>query len=105
MIRSVEAIRAGNSLHLFMCVNDRSDKPDDDRPSCSPRVKEGDVKTLKKWLIEQGLTQTVFCTKTGCLGFCHSAGSTAVIYPSGRFVRYQNIEQLKQLVLEELKKS
>jgi (2Fe-2S) ferredoxin len=102
MINSVQDIKSSNRLHIFICVNDRSQKPDDERPSCGPRVTESDVKALKKWIIEQGLMQTVFCTKTGCLGFCHADGSNAVVYPRGRFVRFQDINDLKQLILEEL---
>lgn len=90
-------------LHLFVCVNDRSGIHHNDKPSCGPRIKPEDVKKVKEWIREQGLTTTVYCTKAQCLGFCNAEGSVAAAYPKGRFVKgIQNVEDLKELIKEEL---
>ena len=90
-------------VHLFVCINDRSHKEDSTTPSCGPRITADHVKQVKQWIREQGLTQTVYCTKTQCLGFCHPESSVACVYPSGRFVKgIQSVEDIKQLILEEL---
>ena len=91
-------------LHLLICTNDRRNKPEDTRPSCCPRVTDEDVKQLKKWVVGQGLSNEIYVTRTGCLGFCHAEGSNAAIYPRKRFVLYQTVDDIKQLILDELKK-
>ncbi|MBS3165534.1 (2Fe-2S) ferredoxin domain-containing protein [Candidatus Woesearchaeota archaeon] len=90
-------------LHLFICTNDRAGILNNTKPSCSPRITSEQVKELKQWIREQGLTSAVYCTATKCLGFCNSEGSVAVVYPQGRFVKgIQNIDDLKKLIQEEL---
>ena len=90
-------------VHLFVCVNDRSNNPHTATPSCGPRIKPEDVKKVKEWIREQGLTTVVYCTKVQCLGFCNAEGSVAVVYPKGRFVKgIQNVEDLKTIIKEEL---
>ena len=94
----MQTIPARPRLHLLICTNDRRNKPEDTRPSCCPRVTDADVKDLKQWLVGKGLGSEIYVTRTGCLGFCHESGSTACIYPDGKFVRFQNIEELKELL-------
>ncbi len=90
-------------LHLFVCVNDRTKLPGNATPSCGPRIKPEDIKKMKEWIREQGLTAEVYCTKAQCLGFCNAEGSVAVVYPKGRFVKgIQNVEDLKTIIKEEL---
>ncbi len=92
-------------VHLFVCINDRTHKGEDAMPSCGPRITSDNLKQLKLWIREQGLTQQVYCTKTQCLGFCNPESSVACVYPSGRFVKgIQTVEDLKQIILEEMKK-
>lgn len=90
-------------LHLFVCVNDRTGMPGNQTPSCGPRIKAEDVKKVKEWILAQGLTSRVYCTKAQCLGFCNAEGSVAVIYPKGRFVKgIKSAEDLKEIIREEL---
>jgi len=88
-------------LHLFVCVNERP--KDHPTPSCGPRIKPEDVKELKRWLVSQGLAGIVYCTKAQCLGFCNPDHSVAVLYPKGKFVKYDHPDELKELILSELK--
>lgn len=90
-------------LHLFMCINDRTTIPGSEKSSCGPRIGHEQVKELKQWLREEGLTMEVFCTKAQCLGFCNPDSSVAVLYPKGIFVKYQTIDELKELILREVK--
>jgi len=88
-------------LHLFVCVNERlSDHP---TPCCGRRITTEQVKELKMWIREQGLANNVYCTKTGCLGFCDPKYSIAVIYPQGKFFKFNDIKELKELILQEVK--
>src|SRR3989338_10608058 len=89
-------------LHIFVCVNDRTTIPGSEKSSCGPRIKPDDVKALKQWIREQGLTTQVYCTKAQCLGFCNAESSVACIYPQGKFLKYQNIEELKEMIKEEI---
>ena len=90
-------------LHIFVCVNDRTEIQGNTTPSCGPRIKAEDVKEIKLWLREKGWTTQVYCTKAKCLGFCDPDGSVAVVYPKGRFIKgIQSVEDLKQIILEEL---
>ena len=74
-------------LHLFICINDRSNAQDNFIPSCGPRITEDDVNKIKYWIREKGWTMNVYCTKALCLGFCNAEGSVLALYPKGRFVK------------------
>ena len=88
------------AVHFFICVNDRSSVGNN---SCSPGVNVSMVNDLKKWVLSKGYP--VFITKTQCLGFCHAEGGVAVVYPSGRFLKeIRNVEDMKEIVMTELKK-
>jgi (2Fe-2S) ferredoxin len=90
-------------VHLFVCINDRRGILHHDQPSCGPRINSDDVKRVKEWIREQGLTTQVYCTKAQCLGFCNPEGSVAVVYPKGKFVKgIQNAEDLKKIIKSEL---
>jgi len=89
-------------LHLFVCINDRSNRKNNTTPSCGPKITKEDVKKVKKWIVEQGLATKVYCTKAQCLGFCNPNGGVAVIYPVGKFYKdIKNVDDLKQIILKE----
>ena len=96
----MENIAAKPALHLFVCTNERIPGSGDDKPSCGPRVTQADVKNLKQWIADQGLSQRVYVTRTGCLGFCNTQASVACLYPAGQFVKFHKVEQLKQWLSE-----
>ena len=90
-------------LHLFVCINDRSHIPHNDKPSCGPTITSEMVKEVKLWVRQQGWTSSVYVTKAQCLGFCNADGGVACIYPKGRFVKgLQSVEELKTLIREEI---
>ena len=92
-------------LHLFVCINDRSDIPGNTTPSCGPRITPEEVTKVKQWIREQGWTTQVYCTKAKCLGFCNTESSVACLYPEGKFVKgIQNRNDIQQLITEEMKK-
>ena len=87
-------------LHLFVCTNERPfDHP---TPCCGRRVTGEDVKQLKEWIKQQGLTSQVYCSRAGCLGFCNKDASVAVVYPEGQFFKYNSTEELKELIKKKL---
>lgn len=89
-------------LHFFICVNDRTDIPNNTIPSCGPRITKQDVIEIKQWIRENGWTTDIYCTKTLCLGFCNAEGSVLVVYPKGRFVKgIKNIDDIKKIIKEE----
>ena len=91
-------------LHLFVCINDRSSRPNNKNPSCGPTITRENVKEINDWIKENGLTLQVYCTKTQCLGFCNSEGGVAVIYPTGKFYKgIKSASDLKQIILTNLK--
>jgi (2Fe-2S) ferredoxin len=89
-------------LHVFACVNDRNDPHA--MPSCGPEMTKQDIKEIKLWIREQGMTGIVFCTASGCLGLCNAEASVACSYPEGKFVKYNGKEELKQFILDEFEK-
>ena len=101
----MEEILVKPKLHFFVCINDRTGIPGNTTPSCAPGIKEEDVKKIKIWLGEQGLTRQVYCTKAKCMGFCNSEGGVACVYPEGKFVKgIKNFEELKEFVMKEVGK-
>ncbi|HIH15391.1 MAG TPA: hypothetical protein HA360_00630 [Nanoarchaeota archaeon] len=97
----MEEIPVKPKMHVFVCINDRSHIPGNTTPSCSPRIKEEDVKELKLWLRTQG-NNDIFCTKTKCLGFCNKESSVICIWPQGKFIKVQDKEEIKKAILQEL---
>lgn len=90
-------------LHFFVCINDRTTVPGNEKSSCGSWIKPEDVKKIKHWIREQGFVTDVYCTMAKCLGFCNPDGGVMCVYPHGRFVKgLQNKEDIKKVVLEEL---
>ena len=91
-------------FHFFICTNDRDNTPDT-LPSCGPRISKKEVTEIKQWIMANGWTHEVFCTTTGCLGFCNAESSVLAIYPEGRFIKgIKNIEDIKRIIKEEVSK-
>jgi (2Fe-2S) ferredoxin len=81
--------------HLFVCIND---KPGD---CCGKKIDLETFRSLKGWLVEEGLASTIYCTKVGCLGFCNPEGGVVAVYPEGKFISgIQGLEDLKIIVRE-----
>lgn len=98
-----DILHAKSRWHFFVCVNDRTTVPGNEKSSCGPRIKPEDVKEIKRWIREQGFGADVYCTMAKCLGFCNPEGGVMCVYPSGRFVKgLQTKEDIKKVVLEEL---
>lgn len=97
----METIPIKPKMHLLVCCNDRSSIPGNITPSCSPRIREEDVKEIKLWLRSQGHISDIFCTKTKCLGFCNENSSVICIWPQGKFIKIQNKEEIKDVILSE----
>ena len=97
----MEDISVQPKLHVFICINDRTGTQDE-KPSCGPGITKEMVKEIKQWIIKQGLTNSIYCTKVQCLGFCNPEGGVIAIYPKGRFVKgIKGIEEIKQIIQEE----
>ena len=91
-------------MHVFVCINDRTESLDT-KPSCGPLITKEMVKEVKQWIIEQGLVREIYCTKVQCLGFCNPDGGVLTVYPQGRFVKgIQTVEEIKKIILEEWNK-
>jgi len=100
----IEEIRVKPRMHVFVCTNDRSGIPNNETPSCGPRITDQDVKDIKFWLRTQGYGD-IFCTKTKCLGFCNEESSVICIYPQGKYIKgIQNKEDIKEIIRKEREK-
>jgi len=87
--------------HVFVCVNER-----EEGESCCKDVNGAEAFTeLKEFVINNGLTNDIWVTKTGCLGFCNDVGTTIVIYP-GRIWFMQttpkDLEEVKEFIVKDL---
>ena len=85
--------------HILVCTNER----DDGRDFCAKVDGIEIYRNLKEWIKSNGLSSSVWVTRTGCLGFCNEEGTTVVIYPDKRWfykVRKENIEEIKQMLVE-----
>ncbi len=92
-------------MHVFICVNDRTDQPDHTMPSCGPTITKEMYKEVKLWTRAQGWTQDVYVTKASCLGFCTDQGGVMCIWPQGRFVKgTRTVEDIKKVITEEYQK-
>lgn len=97
----MEQISIKPKMHVFICCNDRSATPENTTPSCSPRIKEEDVKEIKLWLRTTGHGD-IFCTKTKCLGFCNEESSVMCMWPQGKFLKVKSKEEIKEAIKKEI---
>ncbi len=97
----MEQIPIKPRMHVFVCCNDRSNIPGNITPSCSPRIKEEDIKEIKLWLCTEGKND-IFCTKTKCLGFCNEESSIICIWPQEKFLKVQSKEEIKEAIKKEI---
>ena len=90
-------------LHFFICINDRTATPENNKPSCGPQITAEMVKEVKHWLVQQRLAAQIYCTKVKCLGFCNSDGGVACVYPKGRFIKgLHTVEDIKTFIEQEI---
>lgn len=85
--------------HVFVCCNER----EPGRECCSAVNGKEIFYELKRWVMENGLTQSIWVTKTGCLGFCNDVGATIVVYPDKKWflkTRMEELEKVKKSILE-----
>lgn len=69
--------------HLLVCTNERpADHP---KGSCQPRGADKLLAALKREVVQRGLQQEVFVTKSGCLKSCPH-GPVVACWPEGQFV-------------------
>ena len=87
--------------HVLVCVNER-----EEGESCCAGTAGKDVFwALKKWVGEKGLTNTVWVTRTRCLGFCNDVGATVVLYPERIWfleTKSDDVEKVKAAILDGL---
>ena len=88
--------------HVFVCVNERPEGK-----ACCKNVKGYETfKELKKFVIENGLTNEIWVTKTGCLGFCNDDGCTIVVYPDKVWfmeTTQEDLEKIKEHIVKDLR--
>ncbi|HLC85981.1 MAG TPA: (2Fe-2S) ferredoxin domain-containing protein [Candidatus Nanoarchaeia archaeon] len=83
--------------HVIVCVNERENE------DCCLDVGGMELFTyLKTFVRNNGLSGRVWVTRSKCLGFYNSMGSTVVIYPEGKWFTEVKEEDYKK-ILEEIK--
>ncbi len=101
----MENIPVKPAMHVFVCVNDRSSRPENNMPSCGPAITPAMVKEVKEWIRSQGWTTSIFCTKASCLGFCNADGGVLCIWPQGKYIKsVHSVDDIKKVIVEEAKK-
>ena len=88
--------------HILVCTNER----DDGRPFCSNTGSVEIYKELKEFVKQNGLRNSIWVTRTGCLGFCNEVGATIVIYPDNLWfkeVKKEDLQKIKDLIMESVK--
>jgi len=66
-------------VHVNVCTN----KKPAPKASCAPVGGVEFFQKLKAKTKETGIANDVWVTRTGCLGFCNSVGTTVVIHRKG----------------------
>lgn len=73
-------------VHVLICTNERPDG----RAACKMVGGEAFYFRIKQKLKETGLSATHWATRTGCLGFCNTVGTTVTIHAQGQGQRWFN---------------
>ncbi len=82
--------------HLFVCVNER-DPNDPLGPGCGARGAAVYAR-LKEEVARRGDVNSVWVTRTYCLGVCPSEGCSVATYPKGEIVRIRTIDEALALL-------
>jgi (2Fe-2S) ferredoxin len=72
--------------HVLVCTNDRVDG----RSSCQKIGGQDLYLKLKEAVKQKRLSQDIWVTRTGCLGFCNTLGPTVTIYSKDKEVKWYN---------------
>ncbi len=65
-------------VQILVCTNERQD-----RAACKMYGGQEFYQRIKDRIKKEGLVDTHWATRTGCLGFCNTVGTTVVIHPAG----------------------
>jgi (2Fe-2S) ferredoxin len=84
--------------HVFVCANKR-----DGRPACGDHGATDALATAKAAVnaLPAAQREGVRLSSAGCLGRCDH-GPVAVIYPAGKWTRYESAADLTRFVLAEI---
>ncbi len=81
--------------HILVCVNNR------EQGECCARVDGQQVyEKIKEYVRNNGLTGIIWVTRTRCLGFCNSEGTTIVIYPDKKWFTEVTLKDVNLVILE-----
>ena len=98
----MESITLRPVKHILVCVNEKENNKD-----CCGKVQGYEIfRALKDWTKLNGLSGSVWVTRTGCLGFCNNIGATVVIYPDQiwfKEVKINEVEKIKEMIMESLR--
>jgi hypothetical protein len=83
-------------LHLFVCVNERD--PNDPLGGGCGAHGAAVYDRLKDEVARRGQVDSVWITRTHCLGSCPSEGCTVASYPKGEIVRIRTIDEAVALL-------
>ncbi|NBX77530.1 MAG: (2Fe-2S) ferredoxin domain-containing protein [Proteobacteria bacterium] len=78
---------------VFVCVNDRQTE----RASCAKVGGLEFYQQLKEKVKTLGLYNTHWITRTGCLGFCNSVGTTVAVFKKGQDPIWYNEVKMEHL--------
>ena len=85
--------------HILVCTNERETGKD-----CCSHVKGYEIfRELKDWVKANGLSSSIWVTRTGCLGFCNNVGATIVVYPDQLWfnqVTKNDMQKIKELIIK-----
>ena len=85
--------------HVLVCTNER----EQGRDCCSKVSGYETFRELKEWVKASGLASSIWITRTGCMGFCNSVGTTVVIHPEQLWfkeVKKEEVQKIKDIILE-----
>ena len=88
--------------HILVCTNER----EQEKECCSHTGSYEIFRELKDWVKANGLSSSIWVTRTGCLGFCNKVGATIVIYPDQLWfkeVKKEELQKIKDFILDSLK--
>ncbi|MBI3033479.1 (2Fe-2S) ferredoxin domain-containing protein [Candidatus Woesearchaeota archaeon] len=82
-------------VHVLVCVNKRENSP---TPCCADVHGQEIYDQIKKFVKDQGLTGIVWVTRTRCLGFCNTQGTTVVFYPERVWLTEVKLNEVPKLI-------
>jgi predicted metal-binding protein len=87
-------------LHIFVCINDRTNLPEPKKPDCGPKINKEEIIQIKRTIKDKDLKSKIKITFTNCLGICSSKGPVILLQPMQEYYIINSTQDILDIIKE-----